>query len=189
MQEEKPGIEVDLPDESATESLGALLAGSLERPMVICLSGDLGAGKTTLTRGFLRAIGHLGAVKSPTFTLVESYAFDSEHASGDKVSGNKDSVNINSRSAGDFRPAGLHHFDLYRIEDPEELDFIGFEEYLDDDYHTIIEWAGRAGDRIDEMDFEVQLVHLAHYRKAYLRGLSSAATAWIEKHKNSINIQ
>ena len=206
MQEElNPELQIELSNESATESLGRLLACSLTRPMVICLSGDLGAGKTTLTRGFLRAMGHSGAVKSPTFTLVESYEFEERIDGGAqpggvsplKTLGHGYAVANSGPDSGPdsgpeltttshVRPAGLHHFDLYRIEDPEELDFIGFEEYLEGDYHTIIEWPARAGDRIVAVNFEVRLIHVEHHRRAFLRGLSSAAMAWIEKHRKTI---
>lgn len=90
----------------------------------VWLSGDLGAGKTTLTRYWLRALGHEGAVKSPTYTLVEPYELATSTQS-----------NIER----------VYHADLYRLQDPEELSFIGFEEYLEDERAlVIIEWASRA---------------------------------------------
>lgn len=95
------------------------LAGS------VWLAGDLGAGKTTLTRYWLQALGHNGAVKSPTYTLVEPYSMQQEDGS--------------TRS--------VYHVDLYRLQDPEELSFIGFDEYLDEpNALIIIEWASRADD-------------------------------------------
>lgn len=100
------------------EQLAALsLSGS------VWLSGDLGAGKTTLTRYWLQALGHTGAVKSPTYTLVEPYQI--------------------TQSDGSIKP--VYHADLYRLQDPEELSFIGFDEYLDEPNALIvIEWASRA---------------------------------------------
>jgi tRNA threonylcarbamoyladenosine biosynthesis protein TsaE len=100
------------------EQLAALpLTGS------VWLAGDLGAGKTTLTRYWLQALGHTGAVKSPTYTLVEPYSIQ--------------------QNDGSTKP--VYHADLYRLQDPEELSFIGFDEYLDEpDALVIIEWASRA---------------------------------------------
>lgn len=100
------------------EQLAALpLTGS------VWLAGDLGAGKTTLTRYWLQALGHKGAVKSPTYTLVEPYSIQQ----------------------GDGITKPVYHADLYRLQDPEELSFIGFDEYLDEpNALVIIEWASRA---------------------------------------------
>lgn len=100
------------------EQLAALpLTGS------VWLAGDLGAGKTTLTRYWLQALGHKGAVKSPTYTLVEPYSI--------------------TQNDGSIKP--VYHTDLYRLQDPEELSFIGFDEYLDEpNALVVIEWASRA---------------------------------------------
>lgn len=100
------------------EQLAALpLTGS------VWLAGDLGAGKTTLTRYWLQALGHKGSVKSPTYTLVEPYSI--------------------TQNDGSIK--SVYHADLYRLQDPEELSFIGFDEYLDEpNALVIIEWASRA---------------------------------------------
>ena len=101
----------------------------------IWLSGDLGAGKTTFSRYFLRALGHDGAVKSPTYTLVEPY-----------------SIPMN----GKLKP--VYHADLYRLNDAEELDFMGFFEYFDEpDSLVIIEWASRAQDLLPAPDITIEI--------------------------------
>ncbi len=106
---------LNLPDEATTEALGALLQAHRPRHGCVHLTGDLGAGKTTLVRGFLRAAGHEGAVRSPTYTLIEPY----ELADG-----------------------MVFHLDLYRLSDPEELEFIGLRELLDAGL-LLVEWPER----------------------------------------------
>lgn len=111
-----------LNSEQDTQLLAKQLA-ALPLTGSVWLAGDLGAGKTTLTRYWLQALGHTGAVKSPTYTLVEPYSIE--------------------QSNGTIKP--VYHADLYRLQDPEELSFIGFDEYLDEpEALVIIEWASRA---------------------------------------------
>ena len=108
--------------EDDTQRLAKQLA-ALPLTGSVWLAGDLGAGKTTLTRYWLQALGHKGAVKSPTYTLVEPYSITQDN--------------------GTTKP--IYHADLYRLQDPEELSFIGFDEYLDEpNALVIIEWASRA---------------------------------------------
>lgn len=115
--------EIILKSEADTEALAQRLAKANITGSV-WLSGDLGAGKTTLTRYWLRALGHQGSVKSPTYTLVEPYEL---------TESNNELIQR------------VYHADLYRLQDPEELSFIGFEEYLEDNKAlVIIEWASRA---------------------------------------------
>lgn len=126
------------------EQLAALsLSGS------VWLAGDLGAGKTTLTRYWLQALGHTGAVKSPTYTLVEPYQI--------------------TQSDGAIKP--VYHADLYRLQDPEELSFIGFDEYLDEpNALVIIEWASRADSYLPPPTLFIDITQGAHeLRKVELR--------------------
>lgn len=123
-------LTLDLPDEAATERLGARLAQALPRLRLLYVRGPLGAGKTTLVRGLLRALGHAGAVKSPTFTLVEPYALEG---------------------------FTLYHFDLYRLEDPEELEFLGMRDYLQGNDVCVVEWPERAGAVLPLPDLDVMI--------------------------------
>lgn len=122
IQEDKNVKTLTLYSEDDTQRLAAQLA-ALSLSGSVWLAGDLGAGKTTLTRYWLQALGHTGAVKSPTYTLVEPYSIE--------------------QNDGSIKP--VYHADLYRLQDPEELSFIGFDEYLDEpNALVIIEWASRA---------------------------------------------
>lgn len=113
-----------------TERFGAELFKSLPSKCLIFLYGDLGAGKTTLVRGFLRAAGYSGTVKSPTYTLVEEYT-------------------IGHRK--------VFHFDLYRVVDPEELEWIGINDYFDQDSVCFIEWPDKGLGFLPEPDSVITL--------------------------------
>ncbi|GED21466.1 tRNA (adenosine(37)-N6)-threonylcarbamoyltransferase complex ATPase subunit type 1 TsaE [Halomonas halmophila] len=119
-----------LADEDRQVALGEALGRALAGQGSVYLEGELGAGKTTLTRGILRAHGHQGAVKSPTYTLVEPYEL------------------------GEVR---VHHFDLYRLGDPEELEFIGGRDLLGEAALCVIEWPERGRGWLPEPDVRVQL--------------------------------
>jgi tRNA threonylcarbamoyladenosine biosynthesis protein TsaE len=147
-----------LADESATLSLGAALARTCPPgARSVHLTGDLGAGKTTLVRGLLRTLGHSGAVKSPTYTLVESY-----------------------------EPAGrrVHHFDLYRLTDPEELDYLGLDDYFDGTALCLVEWPERGEGVLKAPDLSIRLTVAGEGREARLEGRSDTGRAWIEMLEN-----
>jgi tRNA threonylcarbamoyladenosine biosynthesis protein TsaE len=110
------------------EALGERLAAHLGEGCLIALNGPLGAGKTTLVRGLLRGLGYAGAVKSPTFTLVEPY---------------------------ELADRALYHFDLYRLEDPQELAFLGLRDYLSGKGICVVEWAERAQGVLPAPDVEI----------------------------------
>jgi tRNA threonylcarbamoyladenosine biosynthesis protein TsaE len=135
------------------EDLGRRIAANLGAVRRIYLSGPLGAGKTTLLRGILRGLGHAGAVKSPTFTLVEPYAL----ASG-----------------------VLNHFDLYRLKDPEELEFLGIRDYFGGDAVCVIEWAERAGGLLPEADLEAIIEPVNTERRVQLIAHSDRGIALLD---------
>ena len=120
-----------LRNEQAVALLGARLARYLSGEGSVYISGSLGAGKTTLCRGVIRAMGHRGAVKSPTFTLVEPY---------------------------EIADRRVYHFDLYRLSDMNELDYIGIDEYFGPGVLCLVEWPERALGRLPPPDMEVRMI-------------------------------
>jgi len=130
-----------LPNAEATEALGARLARAAPSQCVIYLQGDLGAGKTTLVRGLLRALGHAGPVPSPTYTLLEPYTL------GDRI---------------------VLHLDLYRLADPEELDYLGLRDYLDQPVLILVEWPERGAGLLPAADLELCLDYEGEQRLARL---------------------
>lgn len=133
----------DLPDSAATEALGAQLAEPLREGGIVLLSGELGAGKTTLVRALLHALGHDGPVRSPTYALVEPYRIGSLE---------------------------VRHLDLYRIADPEELEFLGLRDWLLPGYLLLVEWPERAQGLLPDADLSIELEHVEHGRKVRLHG-------------------
>ena len=118
--------ELVFPREQDVEIFANKLAADLPLPLVIWLEGDLGAGKTTFARGLIHALGYKGRVKSPTYGLLEQYQLDALQ---------------------------VVHMDLYRINDPGELEFLGLTDLLDDQSILLIEWPDKGGEWLPEADF------------------------------------
>ena len=153
-------VVIDLADSAATEALGALLAHALAPGLCVFLEGDLGAGKTTLVRGLLRALGHSGKVKSPTFTLLEPYAISS--------------LNF-----------PLYHFDFYRFAHPDEFIDAGLDEYFGQTGENagvcLVEWPDKAGAHLPSPDLRVALAVVGEARSAQLVACSEGGRACLSR--------
>ena len=147
-----------LADEQATLDLAAKLAVLLPvSAFSIHLKGDLGAGKTTFVRGLLQALGHSGKVKSPTYTLVEHYQ-------------------LNERD--------VYHFDLYRLADPEELLYLGIEDYFSTNALSLIEWPEQGKGVLPEPDLLIALNYQTSGRQVTFTAYSATAEQICEKLHN-----
>ncbi len=138
-----------------TEMFGAALGRALPEQCIIFLHGDLGAGKTSLVRGVMRGAGFNGAVKSPTYTLVEEYQLQQRL---------------------------IFHFDLYRLKDPEELEWIGIDDYFQQTAQCFIEWPEMGEGELPPADLEITLTMPSE-------GRNLAITEVSEKLKDQLNIQ
>jgi tRNA threonylcarbamoyladenosine biosynthesis protein TsaE len=140
-------LALHLPDEAATRALGARLAHALRPGVTIHLCGELGAGKTTLARGLIQALGYAGKVKSPTYSLVELYTVSSLH---------------------------LYHFDFYRFDDPKAWRESGFREHFNETSVCLVEWPERAGAALPQPDLRVTLVPASSGRDVTLEAYTEA---------------
>ena len=151
-------IERALPDAAATERLGAQLARavpwSAPQALTAYLQGDLGAGKTTLVRGLLRELGVTGTVRSPSYTLLETY----------EISGHR-----------------ILHLDLYRLAGSADVAGLGLRDELDPGVLLLIEWPERAAGSLPRADLLVGLSTLGEGRRAGIEGRGSAGAAWISR--------
>ncbi len=147
-----------LPDESATAALGAALARALQPGLVIYLHGDLGAGKTALTRALIQAAGHTGTVKSPTYTLSEPYRV--------QVGG---------------QPLTVIHYDLYRMSSPEEFLDAGFREDFDGHNVCIVEWPEKGEPVLPPPDVRVLLNVSGFGREVELQPLSQPGLLCLDR--------
>jgi tRNA threonylcarbamoyladenosine biosynthesis protein TsaE len=134
-------VDIYLADDPAQQAFAARLAAHCEPGMVIFLQGELGAGKTTFVRGFLRQLGYQGVVKSPTYTLVEPYLIDRQR---------------------------IYHFDLYRLADPDELEYAGGRDYFDGQSICLVEWPERAEGFLPRADILCEFAYQSPGRRALL---------------------
>ncbi len=140
--------------EEAMVERGAQLARALVPGVVVHLEGDLGMGKTTLSRGLIQSLGHKGAVKSPTYTLVEPY---------------------------ELGELTVYHFDLYRLGDPEELEFMGIRDYFTGDSLCLVEWPERGRGVLPPADLVINIERMGTGRQLHLQANTEQGTAVLQR--------
>lgn len=141
-------------DEAAMVECGKRLAAALQPGTVVHLQGELGMGKTTLSRGIVQALGHRGAVKSPTYTLVEPY---------------------------ELGELTLYHFDLYRLGDPEELEFMGIRDYFTSDSICLVEWPARGLGVLPPADLVINIERKGLGRRLQLDASTARGRAVLQR--------
>lgn len=155
-------MNLNLPDAAATERLGALLAATCPPRAVVYLHGELGAGKSTLARALLRRLGVAGAIRSPTYTLIEPYRLA---AGGEAV-----------------------HLDLYRIAAADELEFLGLDALAASADLWLVEWPERGKNALPIADLHVYLKQVGEARSASLQAESGNAEAWLVRLQENLNL-
>lgn len=147
-------INIELQGEAAMMQYGANLAKVLTQVNTIYLYGDLGMGKTTLVRGFLQGLGYQGAVKSPTYTLVEPYELScTQH---------------------------IYHFDLYRLGDPEELEYMGIRDYFEHNSVALIEWPDKGQGYLPVADIIIRIEMIPNGRRVIISAQNDKANMMLE---------
>jgi tRNA threonylcarbamoyladenosine biosynthesis protein TsaE len=152
-------FELRLTGEAEQEALGHCLALNCRLPCIVYLEGNLGAGKTTFVRGFLRGVGYHGRVKSPTYTLLEPYELDS---------------------------VNCYHFDLYRLADAEELAYLGIEDLLTEKSVMLIEWPEKGVGGLPAADLLIKIRHDGLSRQISIAGVSKQGIEIIKEIQSDL---
>lgn len=156
IQSSRLKITLELKNEAATQRLGELIAQYLQTPLICYLNGELGVGKTRLIRAIIQSCGHEGNVKSPTYTLVEPYKL------------------------ADF---DIYHFDLYRLSDPEELEYMGIRDYFDHQSIVFIEWPSNGDGWLARADVSISLSFHLQGRQCQLHAETDNGDVLLKKLK------
>jgi tRNA threonylcarbamoyladenosine biosynthesis protein TsaE len=149
-------------DDEQMRALGGALSAAAPPSCVIYLLGELGAGKTTLARGFLQALGHVGAVRSPTYTLVEQYDLSGHH---------------------------VYHLDLYRLTDPEELEFLGIRDWLEQDAILLVEWPHRGAGILPPADLVIEIVYEGQGRRVRITPVSESGNEIVRRLSDNYSLK